>query len=191
MIVYKITNLINDKVYIGQTIRPLEERWTQHISDRNKFDYPLYRAINKYGKKAFKVETIKTVDSIEMLNKAESEEISKHNSLNRGFGYNILHGGGNYKLPQAVKDKISKSMLGKKFKSHMTKEKRSEIARANAICRNNRTITVKDKNDNLLYEGAVLSDCAKQLNIPVSSLYKWIMGMRKSKKYQVFMKEEN
>ena len=53
--IYKITNLVNGKSYVGQTIRTIEERWKQHIKDSkgNKDDFYLHRAIRKYGKENF------------------------------------------------------------------------------------------------------------------------------------------
>ena len=56
MYVYKITNKINGKVYIGQSIRPIEERFKRHINDsiKNNLDTHLARAIRKYGFESFK-----------------------------------------------------------------------------------------------------------------------------------------
>ena len=51
MIVYKITNNINSKIYIGITINSLEQRFKQHLRDaKRKKQYPLYEAMKKYGK---------------------------------------------------------------------------------------------------------------------------------------------
>lgn len=49
MWIYKITNLINNKVYIGQTIRPIEDRFKRHISDaiNNVLDTHLARRIKR------------------------------------------------------------------------------------------------------------------------------------------------
>lgn len=51
--VYKITNKINNKCYIGSSIRT-EKRWKQHINASNNlnsphYNYPLYQAFRKYG----------------------------------------------------------------------------------------------------------------------------------------------
>ena len=55
MIVYKITNKINGKVYIGQTIRPIEQRYKRHINDamNNVLNTHFARAIRKYGQEIF------------------------------------------------------------------------------------------------------------------------------------------
>ena len=52
--IYKITNLVNSKIYIGQTIRSLKERFRQHIYKQG-CTY-LHNAILKYGKENFKIE---------------------------------------------------------------------------------------------------------------------------------------
>lgn len=44
--IYKITNNINNKCYIGQS-RNIEKRWRDH--KYSNLDYPLYRAFRKYG----------------------------------------------------------------------------------------------------------------------------------------------
>ena len=46
--IYKITNLINNKIYIGQTIRDVQIRWKEHL--RSKDEAPIHKAIRKYGK---------------------------------------------------------------------------------------------------------------------------------------------
>lgn len=55
--IYKITNIQNNKVYIGQTIRPVEYRFNRHINDalHNILDTHFARAIRKYGPQNFKL----------------------------------------------------------------------------------------------------------------------------------------
>ena len=55
--IYKIYNDVNDKIYIGQTIRTIEHRFCQHIYDSKNEDrnYPLYCAMRKYGKEHFSI----------------------------------------------------------------------------------------------------------------------------------------
>ena len=65
MFIYKIINKINNKVYIGQSIRPIEQRFQRHINDaiNNTLDTHLARAIRKYGKDNFSIELIDTANS--------------------------------------------------------------------------------------------------------------------------------
>ena len=60
MWIYKITNIQNNKVYIGQTIRPVEQRFRRHINDAmsNILDTHFARAIRKYGEQSFYIEII-------------------------------------------------------------------------------------------------------------------------------------
>lgn len=96
--IYKITNLINEKVYIGQTTTTIDHRWGQHKTYRNKRNN-LYSALDKYGIDNFKIEEISHYTRntkeklIQILNKKEIYYIAKYNSTNPDFGYNISIGG--------------------------------------------------------------------------------------------------
>src|ERR1035437_2744024 len=88
MIIYKITNKFNGKIYIGQTIRTLEQRWSKHKSDSRTRNYPIYLAIRKYGSEVFTVETLCTCDTQEELDKMEIYHISLYNTVSPN-GYNL------------------------------------------------------------------------------------------------------
>ena len=67
-IIYKVTNLQNGKVYIGQTIRTLNQRRTQHIYDaRNSCSFYFHNAIRKYGEDSFVWEQIDSAETAEEL----------------------------------------------------------------------------------------------------------------------------
>lgn len=89
-IIYKVTNLVNNKIYIGQTERTLKERWKQH-KYKEGCRY-LHNAILKYGANNFKIEEIEKVP-IEDLDEREIYWIAYYNSTDRTIGYNILKGG--------------------------------------------------------------------------------------------------
>lgn len=91
MIIYKITNLINGKVYIGQTTRTLEERMNEHY---RKSDIVVDKAIQKYGRENFSTEVVDDADSIEELNEKEIYWIRKYDSI-LPLGYNQCNGGNN------------------------------------------------------------------------------------------------
>ena len=91
--IYKISNSINDKVYIGKTLSTIEKRFQEHIKDSNKETdniRPLYRAIRKYGVDVFYIEVIEQV-SIENLSDREKYWIQYYDSYNNG--YNATVGG--------------------------------------------------------------------------------------------------
>jgi hypothetical protein len=90
LIIYLATNNINGKRYIGQTIRPLSERWKDHcrVKDKNYF----HNAIRKYGKENFTLEIIDTANSTKELDNKEIYWINKLNTL-FPHGYNLKQGG--------------------------------------------------------------------------------------------------
>ena len=94
MIIYKITNLINNKIYIGKTINTLNHRWWQHLNHaKNKKNSYLYKSMNKYGYTNFKIEEIEKCNSEKELNKRERYWIKFYNSINKNLGYNSTFGG--------------------------------------------------------------------------------------------------
>lgn len=97
MIIYKITNKINGKIYIGQTKNILGKRWSQHkdAAFKRNFNMPLHFAIKKYGSENFIIEEIAKANNVNDLNILEIELISKYNSTNPKIGYNICKGGNN------------------------------------------------------------------------------------------------
>ena len=91
--IYKITNKINSKSYIGQTIQNVKERFYQHCATKcNKAvsNMAIHRAIKKYGKSNFTVEVIEEIDSTN-LNDRERYWIRYYDSYNNG--YNSTKGG--------------------------------------------------------------------------------------------------
>lgn len=90
--IYKITNTINNKVYIGQSV-DITARWTRHKNDckKEKFShYPLYRSFNKYGIDNFTFEVIEEC-SKDCLDEREKYWIGYYNSFYNG--YNQTKGG--------------------------------------------------------------------------------------------------
>ena len=87
MFIYKISNNINSKVYIGQTIRPIEERFKRHINDATNYilDTHFARAIRKYGKENFHIEEIDKANNQEELNLKEQYWIRYYDSINNGY----------------------------------------------------------------------------------------------------------
>jgi group I intron endonuclease len=93
MIIYKVTNTINNKVYIGKTTRQLNERIIGHY-DSAKYSNSqtnFHRALMKYPKDVFVWEELDTAKTDEELNELEKHYIEKFNSFN--FGYNMSLGG--------------------------------------------------------------------------------------------------
>lgn len=90
MYVYKITNKINGKAYVGQTRNSVQNRWQEHCSGCNGSSRSLiHRAIRKYGRENFIFKVIEICNSLEELNAAEEHAIEHHNTMNP-FGYNLI-----------------------------------------------------------------------------------------------------
>ena len=88
--IYKITNKINQKCYIGQSI-DIKRRWRSHKNDAAKIDYPLYLAFHKYGIENFSFEVIEECDR-DKLNEREIYWIEYYNSYYQGYNQTL---GGN------------------------------------------------------------------------------------------------
>ena len=96
--IYKITNLVNGKIYIGETVRPIKARWSQHKSRAlseekgHGYDYHLYHAMRKYGLENFNIEEIETCLDEERYER-ETYYIDLFNSFDKNKGYNSTIGG--------------------------------------------------------------------------------------------------
>lgn len=87
--IYKITNNINSKVYIGQTIGTIEKRFNEHKRAAIKgCQYALHRAIRKYGIDNFSVEEIEQCPTEELDNR-EQYWISFYDSYYQGYNMTI------------------------------------------------------------------------------------------------------
>ena len=179
MIIYKATNKINNKIYIGQTIHDLKIRRRQH---ENAHLYPssvgsrgiFSRAINKYGKENFKWEVIDRAESLEELNKKEEYWIEKCNSLKEGgWGYNIKRGGDNHKHAERTKKLIGLAQVGEK--NHMY----GKVGELNPTSR-----PVKDMQTNKIYSSA--TECALDLGLIISKICAVCRGDRGSTGGRVF-----
>lgn len=134
MIIYKITNLINNKIYIGQTIRTFNDRYhakgigierVKNYSEceGNSFNKHLYNSIIKYGEDNFKIEILCQCSTENELNEKEIYYINLHNSSDYRYGYNIELGGNNkrksieWRLDRIVKDEKDKQFFKELFKN--------------------------------------------------------------------------
>lgn len=95
--IYKVTNLVNQKIYIGKTTETPEARWKNHVweafHNKNKSNSLLHTAMLKYGLDSFIVETVGEFPNKE-LDLKEREYIKLFEShRSTGKGYNITWGG--------------------------------------------------------------------------------------------------
>lgn len=92
MVIYKITNLINGKKYIGQT-KDFKKRMYSHKNNHKRVsNHPLYSDMVTYGLDNFTFEIIDTAETVEDLDRLETYYILKEDSTIDGNGYNISLG---------------------------------------------------------------------------------------------------
>lgn len=94
--IYKIVSDKTDKIYVGQTQNPIKYRWEHHLykannPDKEETDYPLYRAMRKYGISTFQIQIIEKVSDYD-LNEREMFWIKELNTFVPN-GYNCTLGG--------------------------------------------------------------------------------------------------
>ncbi|MBN1074724.1 GIY-YIG nuclease family protein [Clostridium botulinum] len=175
-IIYKIRNKINNKVYIGQTIRknglkdrylgnnytlPIKWIYIYHLNNKKRnesYNIHLLNSIKKYGFNKFEVvELFDIAFSKEELDIKEKAWISIYKSTDTTHGYNIKIGG----------------YGGKSFE-----HKFIECFKNNNFIKNNNT--------NIVYLG--YKDCCKKLDLPLSSLRHFIKNNNVKSKYDNFEK---
>lgn len=130
--VYKITNKVNNKVYIGITSKGISARWKEHIySAEHGCPFKLHNAIRKYGKENFSIELIDFCNSWEELTEKEQYYISEYKSLQDEFGYNMTEGGdGTFGRchTEETKEKIRQKAIGREV-TEATRLKLSEAGK--------------------------------------------------------------
>lgn len=129
--IYRITNLINGKSYIGKTGVSFGDRWDCHRAQLNGgyHDNPhLQKAWNKYGSDSFEFCVIEPVNNVTLLDDLERKYIQQYRDL--GISYNILDGGdGGFLLGSHLSDE-TKRKIGEKNRINMTGRKASPETRA-------------------------------------------------------------
>lgn len=132
--IYKITNTINNKVYIGQS-KNIYRRLTKHLSIARNGKYNhlhLYRAISKYGIGNFYVEVLEKC-TVKDLDKLEYEYIQKYNSVNKGYNMTLYISPrvGYYKLTEdelkALTEDLKLNLLTKEYLTKKYKINRQSI----------------------------------------------------------------
>lgn len=117
--IYKLENIQNGKVYIGQTSKTLFERFQAHANAaKSGSNLKLSRAIRKYGKESFVISEIDSAETKEELNAKEIYWIDFYDSLNSGYNMTLGGEGGNTYISKTedelkeIKNKISLANRG-------------------------------------------------------------------------------
>lgn len=107
--IYKITNNINKKVYIGQSIH-IFQRWKEHKRKFKNGNSYLYKAMRCFGINNFTFDLVCECEK-EQLNRLEKEYIEHFKSNQKEYGYNLTNGGD--KPPQLSHEKNPNSKMNK------------------------------------------------------------------------------
>ncbi len=130
MTIYKITCKLNNKIYVGQTHKPVNLRFNNHkyeLRKGNHFNDHLQRSWNKYGQDAFEFSVLE--DNVEDIDAREIYWIRFFDSTNPNKGFNRHAGGSKNRLvTEETRAKISRSLMGNtrcigRVPSQETKEK--------------------------------------------------------------------
>jgi len=189
MIIYKILNKINNKIYIGQTTRSVKDRMEEHCKPYNK-SY-LSKAIRKYGKDNFQIDELEMTASIEKMNELEKYYIVMFNSKSPN-GYNVLEGGRESSrirsktkgrpLSEAHKKKIGLANKGK-IRTDAMKEVQSKLKKGTKLSKNTRKQIslsnigkhhegrkIIDKQTSLVYISIV--EASRETRVPTRTIFR-------------------
>lgn len=180
--IYKITNLINGKIYIGQTTQDVEYRFSQHKRDKRSGRH-LFLSITSYGSENFLFEEIFVCQDRQSLDFYETFFINHFNSFTPN-GYNLTMGGEKKGvIGEETRRKMSQAKLGTKVQrtktwsteSRMNKSKAQGGKPIIAKC----LITGNTKHYDFINQ-------AENDGFNNSEIYRVIKGQRKSHKNHTF-----
>ena len=103
--------MVNNKVYIGQTVQSIEARWRKHLNEDAKLNTKIGKAFREIGSDKFFIEVLAEVDNTE-LNVLEKKYIEMYNSYYNGYN-STLGGGGSQKISKVERLKIIEQLRNK------------------------------------------------------------------------------
>ena len=108
--IYILKNIVNNKIYIGQTWQSYKERFKK--GEGYKGSDLIYDAIKEFGYNSFIYETLAECSTQEEADRLEYEYILNYKALDPKFGYNNKEGGCGSRLTESAKNKLSASIIG-------------------------------------------------------------------------------
>jgi len=208
MLIYKIQNKINNKVYIGQTTRTISRRWQEHCQNaKNGNSSVIYKAIRKYGKDNFTVSMVCKANNLDELNQREINCIRLFKAISNGYNSKTGGFGGKHSaetklkisianklnpsrpwlgksIPEETKLKISntkklqKQAVGSKNPMYGKKHLKKSIIK-NAVSNGSREFIVS-KNNGIIGTWINKTECAKQLGLSREQVRDCLKGRYKT-----------
>ncbi len=144
-IIYKVTNKLNGKIYIGQSRKTLAKRKSEHMRESNGRGKTYFnKAIRKYGIDGFTWQVICICPNIDSLNEQEEYYIAFYDSMNTG--YNLTSGGKNCIMSDESKEKIRQAKLGHPVSKETRQKIRIAASNISEDTRNKMRIAKQGKN---------------------------------------------
>jgi len=127
--VYKVTNLITGKLYIGMT-NNIETRWKQHnySAKTHKYRSAFHSSIRKHGIENFNLEVIYCSHHRDDVRDKETMFIREYNTTESNFGYNLTDGGDGTSFTPEVRARISASVSIASMGHAVSPETRKKIS---------------------------------------------------------------
>jgi len=154
-IVYKITNLINNKIYIGQTTETLNQRFSRHCGYQLNDGTYLHKAMQKYGVENFTIEQIDAANNQQELDELEIYWINFYNSCDHDTGYNLKN----------VKGKCGGDTLSNNPNLSTISQKISATKMGGKNPQSHKVKAIDVANDLEIFFDS-FADCQRSLNIP-------------------------
>jgi len=182
-LIYKITNKVNGKVYIGLTTQGLSQRKREHISrfKSGVRNHKLYLAFKKYGLDSFVFDEHICALSREYLKQLEIDTIAEYNSYDKG--YNMTAGGDI--ISEETSRKISEALKGRGLP---WADKVVAARKKNGTYGMNRKLFFVKKPDGRLHIGVNLSKFCREHRLDPSNLMKTLSGKQKHHKDYILIR---
>jgi len=136
MFIYKLTNRMNGKIYVGKTTHKNLNSYLSNkrcLARQGKHSHPVVAAMSKYGVDNFTVEVLSTTEAAEWCDYLEVLWIMLLDSRNPEVGYNVHAGGGKGALGHAMSEehklKIGAANKGRKPKAYVRTEEHKQQLR--------------------------------------------------------------
>lgn len=165
MYIYLVTNTVNGKLYVGQTVKTPKARWAEHVRDsRRGCPFLFHRAIRKYGASAFEIQEVATATNQTQLDQLETSWIQQLDTMSPS-GYNTKLGRQGH-VTENVRARISATLTGIR-RSDDTRRRMSEAKKGTIPWSAGKELSSETKAKmSLAQKGRVVSeDCRKKLSI--------------------------